>query len=75
MEKSLCVLHDEAIRKAVSAEKPARKFAKLLQFLQSVRPQQPAKRPSLTTSCKSSGHPSFSGSSGFKAASSSSLLG
>ena len=65
VENFLYILHNEAIRKAVSAKK--------LYFSQFTRPQQPAKCPSLTTSGKSSGCPSSSGySSGPKASSSAS---
>ena len=39
IEKSLSVLHNEAIQKAVAAEKPTRKTTKWLQFSQSSRPQ------------------------------------
>ena len=66
------VLSEKAIRKAVSAEKPTHKPTKKLHFSQLARSQQPAKRPSLTTSGKSSGCPSSSGLSCDPKASSSS---
>ena len=76
MEKSSHILHNEAIRKAVSAEKPTCKSSKKLHFSQSTRPWQAAKRPYLPTSGQSSGCPSFlSSSSGSKASSSSSCRG
>ena len=73
MEKSSRDLQDEAIRKAVSTEKPARKSTKNLHFCQSTQLQQVAKCPSLPASRKSSRHPSASGLfSGSMASSSSS---
>ena len=47
IKKFSLVVHNEAIRKAVSGEKPARKATKRLHFSQSSRPQQFTKRPSL----------------------------
>ena len=71
VEKSSHVLHDEAIRKAVSAEKLAHKSAKKLYFSQPSQQQQQAKCLSVTTAGKSSYHPSASGSSsGYKTSSS-----
>ena len=45
VEKSSRVLHDEAIGKAVTVDKPARKLTKKLQFSQSSHQQQQPKRP------------------------------
>ena len=63
VENSSHILHDEAVRKAMSAEKPTRKCAKKIHFSQSMRQQQSAKHPSLTTSSKTLDCPSSSGSS------------
>ena len=55
IDKSSRVLHNEAIWKAVSADKQACKSAKQLQFSQSSCQQQPAKRPVQQPSGKSLG--------------------
>ena len=76
IEKFLCVLHDEAIHKAVVTEKPAWKTARWLHFSQSW-PQQSSKHPSQQTSGKSSrcGLSSSAPSSSSKTSSSSSRCG
>ena len=72
IEKSSRVLHEEAIWKAVSLDKPAEKSNKWLQFSQYSRHQRASKRLARQSSVKSVGRSSSSASSSSVKASSSS---